>query len=531
LSTNYVTSTPATVLLEKIAAEKSRLVKEGKLKKQKPLPPIGDKEKPFDLPQGWEWIKLIGLGYTQTGGTPSKSRTEFFGKDIPFIKPGDIYQNYVDYLNEGLSFKGQEALGRTVPKGSVLMVCIGTIGKCSSIDRDCTFNQQINSITPYLDITAYLYKILSANYFQSEAWERSSSTTIAILNKGKWEAIPVPVAPLAEQNRIVAKVDELMALCGELEHQTEDSLTAHQILVKTLLATLTDSKNAEALAQNRDRVAEHFDTLFTTENSIDQLKQTILQLAVMGKLVPQDPNDEPASVLLEKIAKEKALLIKEGKIKKQKPLLPISDDEKPFDLPKGWEWMRLEDLLPNFQNGVSSRGDKKGEEIIVLRLADINAWRVSLKNTRSLIIDRASIRRYVLKQGDVLIIRVNGSADIVGRFILCDQNYDAIYCDHFIRMRFPIEVLSPTYLKLLGSSSLVRDKIGELFVSTAGQKTVNQKHIGSLITTLPPLAEQHRIVAKVDELMALCDQLQVRLGEAQTLQLHLADAIVEQAVA
>ena len=132
-----------------------------------------------------------------------------------------------------------------------------------------------------------------------------------------------------------------MSLCDQLEQQTETSLAAHTTLVENLLATLTSSTDAAELEQNWHRIAEYFTTLFTTEESIDQLKQTVLQLAVMGKLVPQNPNDEPASVLLEKIAAEKAQLIKEKKIKKQKALPPIGEDEKPFELPVGWEWCRL----------------------------------------------------------------------------------------------------------------------------------------------------------------------------------------------
>jgi len=300
--------------------------------------------------------------------------------------------------------------------------------------------------------------------------------------------------------------------------------------VTVLLDTLVNSQNAEELAENWTRISGRFDTLFTTEQSIDQLKKTILQLAVMGKLVEQNPNDEPASALLERIAAEKADLIKQGKIKKQKPLPPITEDEKPFELPEGWVGCRLGELIPQFQNGASSRGDKKGRDVVVLRLADMKDWQVSFADTRTILIEEESISRYSLDKGDVLIIRVNGSADIVGRFITCKDNYDAIYCDHFIRMRFPIEVFCSEFISLLGSSNLIRGMISQLFVSTAGQKTVNQTHISSLVVTVPPLQEQHRIVAKVDELMAICDQLKAQLSEAQTTQLNLADALVEQAL-
>ena len=205
--------------------------------------------------------------------------------------------------------------------------------------------------------------------------------------------------------------------------------------------------------------------------------------------------------------------------------------EKPFQLPNNWCWARLDDLSPQFQNGASSRGDKAGKDIVVLRLADIDNWKVSLNDTRMLTIFEQSIAKYSLQKNDILIIRVNGSADIVGRFVLCDESYDVIYCDHFIRLRFPLEVLVPGYLVLLGLSDLVRSRIKHLFISTAGQKTVNQKHIGSLVVSVPPISEQHRIVAKFDELMALCDSLKARIAAAQTIQLQLADTIVEQAVA
>jgi type I restriction enzyme S subunit len=207
---------PASELLKRIQAEKARLVAEGKIRKDKPLPAIGEEEKPFELPVGWNWWALGNIGYTQTGTTPNKSEPESFGTDYPFIKPGDIYPDFVDYKNEGLSQYGLLKSGRLAPNGSVLMVCIGTLGKCNLIDCDCSFNQQINSITPLVVVPRYLLIALRSPYFQNEVWRRSSSTTICILNKGRWEAIPTPLPPVPEQHRIVAKVDELMALCDQL---------------------------------------------------------------------------------------------------------------------------------------------------------------------------------------------------------------------------------------------------------------------------------------------------------------------------
>ncbi len=261
--------------------------------------------------------------------------------------------------------------------------------------------------------------------------------------------------------------------------------------------------------------------LATAPGGVAKLRELILTLAVQGKLVPQDSADEPASVLLQKIRAEKDRLIAEGKIKRDKPLAAIAEGEKQFELPTQWEWVRLIDLMPEFQNGASSRGDAGGTPITVLRLADIKGKRISLAETRQVPIASADIAKYHLAEGDILITRVNGSADIVGQFNLCDRPVDAIYCDHFIRMRIDKRWVEPSFCALLGESALVRAAIKSLFITTAGQKTVNQGHIGSLQIPLPPLAEQSRIVTRVEALMRLCDALEAKgqLEAAQHAQL------------
>ncbi|WP_416041899.1 restriction endonuclease subunit S [Edwardsiella ictaluri] len=444
---------PASVLLERIAAEKARLVKEGKLKKPKALPEISEEEQPFDLPEGWAWGS-IGYITEFVNGYAFKS-SDFASEGVGIVKIGDIQdgeivvdnmsrvsQHVVDGLNENLQVKS----------GDMLIAMSGaTTGKLGFNKTDEIFylNQRVGKFITYLVDKEFLYYPLATKIAENLA--KAMGSAIPNISTKQINEITIALPPLAEQHRIVAKVDELMALCDQLEQCSESQLAAHQTLVEALLATLTDSSDTEELAQNWARLSTHFDTLFTTERSIDALKQTIMQLAVMGKLVPQDPSDEPASALLERIAAEKAQLIKEKKIKKEKPLPAISEDEQPFELPKGWEWCRLGALMPQFQNGASSRGDSGGIPITVLRLADIKDWKVSLADTRELSIDSKSIDKYSLEKGDTLIIRVNGSSDIVGRFIGCDENYDAIYCDHFIRMRFLVEVFNTRYLSLLGS--------------------------------------------------------------------------------
>ncbi|OYO30563.1 restriction endonuclease subunit S [Janthinobacterium sp. PC23-8] len=264
---------------------------------------------------------------------------------------------------------------------------------------------------------------------------------------------------------------------------------------------------------------------------IKKLRELILDLAVRGKLVPQDANDKSASELFTRIEAEKTKLIAEGRVKKNKPLSAISDDDQPFPLPLEWTWLRLEDLMPQFQNGASSRGDVDGEAVVVLRLADIKDRRIVLEDPRELLITPSLIGKYHLSKNDILIVRVNGSSDLVGGFIVCEGNFNGIYCDHFIRMKVPQNIMNSNFLGLIGSSGLIRNRINDLFITTAGQKTVNQGHISSLLVPVPSIAEQHRIVAKVDELMALCDQLEAQHSDAadahEQLVSHLLDTLTQ----
>ncbi|EIA1621284.1 restriction endonuclease subunit S [Vibrio parahaemolyticus] len=518
---------PASVLLEKIAQEQTQLIKDQKIKKLKKLPNISKDELLFDLPNGWQWCRVGNLFNTiQSGGTPSKREPSYWEGNIPWASVKDLGKSLVlTDTQDHISEEGLIAGSKLANKGDLLICTRMGLGKIAIVSTPMAFNQDLKAVS----LTKYVHTDFFLNSYRTIKI-KGTGTTVAGISQDQLLNYVFSLPPLQEQHRIVAKVDELMALCDQLEQQTEASIEAHQVLVTTLLDTLTNSADADELMQNWERISEHFDTLFTTEESIDQLKQTILQLAVMGKLVPQDPTDEPAAELLKRIAEEKAQLVKDKKIKKQKALPPIAEDEKPFEQPTGWEICRLGELLPQFQNGASSRGDKEGNEIVVLRLADIKDWQISLDDTRSIVIERKSIERYSLQEGDVLIIRVNGSADIVGRFVTCHEDYDAIYCDHFIRMRFPVECYMPSFLSLLGSSSIIREKIADLFISTAGQKTVNQTHISSLITVLPPIKEQLRIINKVDELLSICNQLKVRLKESKSTQLQLTDTIVKQAV-
>lgn len=248
----------------------------------------------------------------------------------------------------------------------------------------------------------------------------------------------------------------------------------------------TREPSARYLPSAQPVLVRQFELLATAPGGVARLRNLIVSLAVRGVLSQREPAD---ATLASDVT---------------------SDGDAPYELPQGWRWQRLGELQPEFQNGAASRGDAGGQPTTVLRLADIRNRRVSLAATRTVPIRREDIEKYLLRDGDILITRVNGSADIVGQFNLVEGEPRAIYCDHFIRLRVNRQVLDPHYLALFASCDMVRMRIGDLFISTAGQKTVNQGHIASLPIAIPPMREQARIVTRVDELMRLCDALEAK---------------------
>ena len=203
-------------LYRQIQAEKQSLIKEGKIKKEKPLPEISEDEIPFDIPEIWMWVRLRDLGVTQTGNTPPKSHPEYFGQDIPFITPGDIALTNIDYNNQGISFYG-ENVARICNADSILQVCIGgSIGKAAITNRKVAFNQQINTITPLQCLSEYLFSVFQSAYFITTMKEKAGGTATPIINRGLWDKLLIPLPPLAEQKRIVQKLEEILPLCERL---------------------------------------------------------------------------------------------------------------------------------------------------------------------------------------------------------------------------------------------------------------------------------------------------------------------------
>ncbi|WP_279142512.1 restriction endonuclease subunit S [Photobacterium phosphoreum] len=529
---------PASVLLERIAKEKNNLIKEKKIRKPLKTEEIGTDEAPFELPVGWEWRRLVHL-VTVLGdglhGTPEYSENgEYF-----FVNGNNLSNGSIQIKPETKRVSKEQYLKhkKDLNDRTVLVSINGTLGNVGFYNNEAVM---LGKSACYFNLfhgisKDYIKRLIESPYFRNYAFSVATGSTIKNLGLRAMNNFVLAVPSEAEQHRIVDKVDELMTLCDQLEQQTEASIEAHQLLVSTLLNTLTNSADADELMENWARISDHFETLFTTEESIDQLKQTILQLAVMGKLVPQDPNDEPVSVLLERIAEEKALLIKEKRIKKQKVLSPIADDEKPFDLPKGWEWCHLNSIISIMDAGWSPacppEPSPNNDTWGVLKTTAVQNMAYLEYENKVLASSKEPRPQYEVKKGDILITRA-GPKNRVGVSCLVQETRPKLMIsDKIIRFHL-IEVgMSENFVSLCLNSGATAAHLESAKSGMAeSQMNISQDKLKVAPVPLAPIKEQLKIISKVGELLEFCEQLKVKLRSSQTTQLHLTDAIVEQAV-
>ncbi|WP_368917699.1 restriction endonuclease subunit S [Citrobacter sp. FDAARGOS_156] len=518
---------PASELLKRIAAEKAELVKQGKIKKQKPLPEISEDEKPFELPKGWEWVRLGELfNSIASGGTPSKSNPDFWNGDIPWASVKDLgKEKYIAKTQDYISHQGLDAGSKLADEGDILICTRMGLGKIGIASCPVAFNQDLKSVK--------LTSGVSLDFFfntYSTVKIKGTGTTVEGIKQEQLLNYVIGLPSGNEQHQIVEKVDELMSLCEHLEQESLTSLDAHQQLVETLLATLTDSQNAEELAENWARISQHFDTLFTTEASIDAFKQTILQLAVMGKLVPQDPNDEPASELLKRIEQEKAQLVKEGKIKKQKPLPPVNDEEKPFELPKGWKWCRLGDLAIGSEAGWSPQCEphpRNGDDWGVLKISSVTWGEFNPEENKALPVKLEPRQEYEVKGKDFLLSRANTS-ELVARSVVVPQTVPKhlMLSDKIIRFQFS-DLLDVNYINIVNNSMLSREYYGMVAGGTsASMKNVTRNQVSLLPVALPPNNEQKEIISVTESVLAFADTLKNLIVISEDIKKNLTDSIV-----
>ena len=482
---------PASVLLERIHAEKQQMVKDGKLKakdiKNDTVIFKGDDnlhyeqfhegtvkciedEIPFVLPVGWKWTRLYHISEIVTGSTPSKKISEYYGGDFPFFKPADLEQrDNVFQASEYLSNKGKNA-SRIIPSGSTAVCCIGSIGKCGYLRKDGTTNQQINSVIPYIN-KKYMYYYCSTNLFVSQLIKESSATTISIVNKKKMSNITVPLPPLQEQHRIVTQLNEIFAFVDKIDSDKSD-----------------------------------------LQSTIQFTKSKILDLAIRGKLVPQDPNDEPASVLLERIRAEKEELIKQGKIKRNKKESVIfkGDDNSYYeDLPVNWSVSSLSEITTNLilndGDWILSDNMVPSGEIKLIQLGSVGFLEYVNKGFKYLtpeIFNELGCTE--IHSGYMLINRIVSNKmcacilpKIEGKKITTVDTCWISPKDDWYNLKYILYAISSPLFQsfvMINSSGTTR-------------KRISKSNLVSLPLAFPPLAEQKRIVEAIEVAFTKLDEI------------------------
>lgn len=519
----------APIILEKIASAKKILIKENLLKQQKKLPSISTEERPYLLPKSWAWERL---GNISNYGSSDKIEAKNAGANTWVLELEDVEKETSKLLKK-VRFSEREfkSSKSAFKKDDVIYGKLRPyLDKVIVADEDgvCT-TEMIPVRTHACILPEFLRLSMKSPYFKNYANNSTHGMNLPRMGTDKARMALIPILSMSEQKRIVAKVDELMALCDQLEQQQESSITAHEQLVETLLAALTQAADNESFEQAWSRIAANFETLFTTENSIDQLKQTLLQLAVMGKLVPQDPSDEPASVLLEKIAAEKERLIENKVIKAVKKLPTIAEEEK-LNLPQGWELTRLGNIVSRMGSGSTPRGGQSAYvDSGIPFLRSQNVWNDGLYlNDIVYISDEThnNMSNTHVLPGDVLL-NITGAS--LGRSTIFPENIETANVNQHVTIIRLIEKNMNQFVHLGILSPLVQKLVWGRQVGMAIEG-LSKKVLELFEFPIPPLAEQKRIVEKVDQLFAICDQLKTKINSAQQTQLQLADAITSQAI-
>ena len=497
----------------------------------------------LELPSGWSPTHLgsivdIVRGITFPGS--EKSKTPEFGR-VACLRTSNV-QDQIEW--DDILYIRDKFVARAdqyVQKNDIIISMANSrelVGKVAIIERDpetpTAFGGFLAAIRARSVDPGFLMTFLRCPATKAQLIDDASQTTnIANISLSKLNPLPIPLPPLAEQRRIVAKVDELMALCDALERESADAMAAHQALVEALLTTLVTSADAAELATNWARLEQHFDTLFTTEASIDALKQTILDLAVRGALVAGvEAKDKSRSAVDLASKAKKAMSTAEG----LRARTPVARDKlaRPEDtFPSHWTFTDFDSVF------VTVSGVTKGQKISpseaieapYLRVANVQRGQLDLDEMKTITVKHSDFKRYQLHDGDVLMTE-GGDWDKLGRAAIWRNEVpNCIHQNHVFRVRFEQNAILPEWVVLFVNSPLGREFFSRAAKQTTNLASINMTQLRSCPIPIPAYTEQHRIVAKVDALMALCDALKARISDAATTQKHLADAITERAAA
>lgn len=466
------TDEPASVLLAQIRKEKEQLVKAGKLKKKDlETTPIADEEKPFEIPESWEWCRLGEIGIFERGN--GIKREETFSSGKPCVRYGEMYTKYRynPTFDKTFSYTSQAVFDkcRKAHNGDLFMALTGENKQDIALAAQYTGNEEIavgGDLCHFSILQAYaLYfvYVINSQFFSDKKELLATGDIIVHISADKLGSIPIPLPPLAEQHRIVSKIEELMPLVEEYGVAQEKLNQLNEAL-------------------------------------LEALKKSILQQAIQGKLVPQDANDEPASALLARIRKEKEQLVKAGKLKKKDlATTPITDEEKPFEIPESWEWVRLGEITDVLGGYAFQSQDIKGEKgTRVIRISDFNenGW---VNNKIARYNDKEQLNQFEIKINDILLAMTGGT---VGKSFFIENLPERMLLNQRVALIRSLKAV-PKFVDLLIKSPLIQNIINERKNST--NDNISMGDITGFVIPLPPLSEQHRIVAKIEELMELVD--------------------------
>ena len=458
----------AAELLQQIAAEKAKLIKEGKIKKEKPLSEITEEEKPFDLPDGWEWCRLVDISSIITDGehkTPARIKKfqGYYLLSARNVLDDKLQLNTVDYVDK---IEFEKISKRCNPKkNDILISCSGSIGRICVVDDDENYVMVRSAamVRTVFNNEKYIKLALQSSFVQSQVDLLKKQSAQANLFLGAIKSLILPIPPLAEQRRIVVRVEDLLSQV--------DSLSK-------------DEKKLDALQSTMP----------------ERLKASLLQAAIQGKLTERLPGDGNAEDLLAEIAAEKQRLIKEKKIKKEKSLPEIAEEDKPFDLPEGWAWCRLGEITYN-------HGQKKPNiPFTYVDISSIDNKHQKLGDLSNIIQpDKAPSRaRKIIRSGDVIYATVRPylhNMCIIDRDIMPEP----IVSTGFAVLCTPMKVLNQYLFYYLLSPQFDFYANSNENAKGVAYPAINDERLSKAIISLPPLAEQQRIVRRLEELLPLCE--------------------------
>jgi type I restriction enzyme S subunit len=530
-------------LLTQIDAEKVRLVAEGRIKKPRKLADEASAPPVFAIPTVWRWVRLDAVGAIVGGGTPSASDPENFaepGRGIPWLTPADLGSHTGLLICRGardLTQKGLSSSSATVmPEGTVLFTSRAPIGYVAVAANPIATNQGFKSIVPFVGGCSR-YIALAMRAFAPAINEKAPGTTFKEVSGKVVASLPFPLPPLMEQHRIVAKVDELMALCDELEaarverEARRDRLVAASLhRLQTAPATADEAADADEPALPLPAAARfHLDRLprlVTRIEHVKQLRQVVLDLAVRGRLVPQDSGDEPAQHLLERARMDAREYARAHGVRAPAPE-PLNEADTSLRLPDGWVRARLWSLFRVITDGDHQPPPRSQTGIAFLTIGNVSGGQINFADCRYVPESYFNALPEYRKpaQGDLLYTVVGAT---YGRPVLVDTGRPFCVQRHIAILKPSAEV-DVRFLHMLLSSPLVYQQ-ASASVTGAAQPTLALRPLRGFTVAVPPLAEQGRIVEKVDQLMALCDQLEAQLASTEADSRSLLEAVLREAL-